>query len=60
MTRLARRRDVRAVVTRLVIKGGLRVCLHKTDYETFLFGERGKPGATLQGDINSGTPHELL
>ena len=60
MTRLARRGDVHAAVTHLVIKGGTTCCPHETDLETFLFGDRGKAGATLHRDVNSGTPHELL
>ena len=60
MTCLSRRDDVNAAVADLVIKDALHVCPREADYETFLFGDRGKPGTMLQGDIMRGTPHELL
>ena len=56
MTRLSRRNDFNAAVANLVIEGALHVCPRKADCEAFLFGDRGKPGATLQGDVTRGTP----
>ena len=56
MTRLSRRDDVNAAVANLMIKGAMRVYPREADYETFLFGDRGKPGATLHGDVNGGDP----
>ena len=55
--RLVRCGDICAADAKLMIKGGTqRCCTRPTDYETFLFGARGKAGATRQVDINSGTP----
>ena len=56
VTHLSRRDDVNAAVADLMIKGALHVCPPEADYETFLFCDSRKPGATLQGDVNRGTP----